>query len=162
MVAGGGGVGEAPAALKPESVPCDGLAVTVYVSDWPAGSEPVRVMALAVLKASLADWALAVGGARLARLKVAGLGTPLAEAVTVYLPAVPLAVAVTDAWPFGPIVAEAAERVAVAPPGAGLAANWIVPPATGDPPSLLATVRPSGRANAAPRAATCGVEPGWG
>ena len=65
----------------------------------------------------------------LARLNEADDVTPVAEAVTAYLPAVALAVAVMLAWPFASVTAELALSVALAPDAS--APKLIVTPGSG-------------------------------
>ena len=85
----------------------------------------------------------------------AGVAAPEADAVTLYVPAVPLAVAVIEAVPSAPIAAVPADSVAEAP-GVG-AVNVMTPPLTGSLESLGVTVTASGVVNAAPVRAVCGV-----
>jgi hypothetical protein len=90
----------------------------------------------------------------LVRPKVAGVVAPETLAVTVYAPAVPFAVQVTElTLPLESVVAVVAESAQVAPPEDVVAANVTVAPLSGKP--FEVTVTPSGLAKAVFTVALC-------
>jgi hypothetical protein len=92
------------------------------------------------------------------RANVAGVVAPETVAVTLYEPAVPFAVQVTeDTLPLASVVAEVAEREQVAPPEDDPAEYVTVTPLSADP--LEVTVTPSGFGNGVPTSVLCGVSP---
>ena len=91
------------------------------------------------------------------RSKSSEPATPVTEAVTVYEPAVALAVAVTEATPLDPMVTSLAESCAEAPELG--TAKATTPPATGSTELLAVTVRARGLGNAVSSVVDCGVLP---
>src|SRR5690242_13285944 len=83
--------------------------------------------------------------------------TPGADAVTLYEPAVALALAVTDATPSDPMVAAGGESSAEAPLLG--AAKAITPPATGSTEFLALIVTARGLGNGNSSVVDCGVLP---
>jgi hypothetical protein len=90
------------------------------------------------------------------KLNVAGLVTPATVALTTYDPATPLAVALTLARPALLVIAEALDRIALAPDDG--AEKVTVTPETGLPPASV-TVTCSGVVKALFMAADCVVPP---
>ena len=155
--------------LPPAKVPLAPVAGAVKVTTTPPVGDPLVVTvapngeANAVLTAALCGVPLvgeivSVAAVVLVRLKLAGVDTPATEAVTVYVPVVPLAVNTGDvATPLELVVAVAVllppAKVPLAPVAG--AVKVTTTPLVGDP--LVATVAANGDVNAVLTAALCGV-----
>ena len=100
-----------------------------------------------------------VSPARLLRRKWTGGAAPAETAKTPNVPVEEPALAVTWADPPGPMVADVAEMVPVAPFEAAERLNVNTPPATGSTGFLAVTVTARGLLNWLPKKTPCGVLP---
>src|SRR6202166_3345708 len=158
--------------LVPAKVPLAPEAGAVKVTTTPlAGRPPVvtvatrgaakAVLIVVVCGVPLLATITSVAPAAFVRLKLAGVDTPAAVAVTVYAPEIPLALNTgEDATPLAFVVTvvvfvPVSAKVPLAPPAG--AANVTKTPLVGDPP--VVTVATRGAAKAVLIVVVCGVPP---
>jgi hypothetical protein len=122
------------------------------VATFAAGPEPPAIAP--VIVTTDAD-ALPAVAALLVSPKRAEAAAPAALALTVYLPAIASAVAVTDATPSLPMVTVSLESVADAPLDGTL--KLTIPPVTGSIASFAVTVTANALGKAEPTGIDCGV-----